>query len=287
MTDPVLVWWLGLCTAAVFNLVLWTISARRLGRHGWHLSHEVCANRRLLLWLSAIYVLGCAFRSVLPMIDAPRLCLHDTWVSRVLVGRSIATIAELCFAMQWAVLLSEANAAVRRPFAGIVGRSIVPVIVVAEVASWLAVLTTNNLFHAIENSLWTVTAALAITACATLRGDLDDRGKRFMEAAIGCGIAYILFMATVDVPMYVTRWLDGIAANRENLTLIEGLRAIAERCRVAWDWNPWREDATWLTLYFTAAVWLSIALPHVPPFRQRGKAAPSVKRWAKAGLGQR
>ena len=285
MTDPVLVWWLGLCTAAVFNLVLWTMSARRLGRHGWRLSHEVNANRRLLLWLSAVYVLGCAFRSVLPMIDAPRLCLHDTWLSRVAVGRSVATIAELCFAMQWAVLLREANAAVRSPFAGIVCRSIVPVIVVAEIASWLAVLTTNNLFHAIENSLWTATAALAIVACATLRGDLDDRGKRFMETAIGCGIAYILFMSTVDVPMYVSRWLAGLAANSDSLTLIEGLRAVAQRCRVAWDWNLWREDATWLTLYFTVAVWLSIALPHVPPFRKRAKPAPSLEQSARAVRG--
>jgi hypothetical protein len=174
---------------------------------------------------------------------------------------------------------------VRSPFAGIVGRAIVPIIVVAEVTSWLAVLTTNNLFHTIENSLWTVTAALAIAACAILRGHLDHRGKRFMEAAIGCGIAYILFMVTVDVPMYVSRWLAGLAASSDNLTLIEGFRAVVQRCQVAWDWNLWREDATWLTLYFTVAVWLSIALPHVPPFRKRGKAAPSLEQSARAVRG--
>jgi hypothetical protein len=269
MTDAVLVWWLALCAAAVSNVALLAFSVWRFSQWSWHLPHDVYANRCLLLWLCAIYVLGCAFRSFLPMIDAPRLCLHDTPLSRVLIGRSIATIAELAFVMQWAVLLREANAVAARPFAQIASRPLVGLIVVAEVASWLAVLTTNNLFHAIENSIWTLAAALAIAACASLRSGLDERGRRFMNAAIACGTAYIVFMLVVDVPMYVSRWFAGLAENRASLTLLEGLHEIAQRCVVAWDWDVWRADAIWLTLYFTAAVWLSMALPHVPPFRKR------------------
>jgi hypothetical protein len=94
-----------------------------------------------------------------------------------------------------------------------------------------------------------------------------------MNAAIACGVLYIVFMVTVDVPMYVSRWLASLSAAQEPLTLLEGFRAIAQRCHVVWDWNVWREDATWLTLYFTAAVWLSILLPHVPLFRRRAEAA--------------
>jgi hypothetical protein len=30
------------------------------------------------------------------------------------------------------------------------------------------------------------------------------------------------------------------------------------------DWQAWREDVPWMTLYFTVAVWFSIAIPHVP-----------------------
>jgi len=60
-----------------------------------------------LLLLCAIYVFGCAFRSVLPRADVQRICLFDTWLSSVLIGRSVATLAELCFALQWAIVLRE------------------------------------------------------------------------------------------------------------------------------------------------------------------------------------
>ena len=50
---------------------------------------------------------GCAFRSIFPRADVQRICLFDTWLSSVLIGRSVATIAELCFAIQWAIVLHE------------------------------------------------------------------------------------------------------------------------------------------------------------------------------------
>jgi hypothetical protein len=194
------------------------------------------------------------------MIDVPRLCLHDTWVSYIAVGRSVATVAELAFAVQWALVLHEAGA--RRT-----ARAVVPLIVVAEILSWLATLTTNNLFHAAENSLWTLTAALALAFLASRWRTVGDRGKRVIAAAIGCGAAYIAFMVTVDVPMYLARWHPG----EEYLSLGEGWREIVQRCIVTRDWAKWREDALWLTLYFTVAVWISIALPLAPALRGKSR----------------
>jgi hypothetical protein len=215
--------------------------------------------RRSLLWLSAIYVFGCGFRSALPMIDVPRLCLHDTWLSYIAVGRSVATVAELAFAVQWALLLREAGATRA-------SRAVVPLIAVAEALSWLAVLTTNDLFHALENSLWTLTAALAMAFLATRWRSVGDRGKRVIAAAIACGTGYITFMVTVDVPMYLARWQPG----QSYPALGERMHEILERCVVDRDWGRWEEDAVWLTLYFTVAVWISIALPLVP--RMGGRA---------------
>ena len=51
----------------------------------------------LMLLLCAAYVFGCAFRSLLPRADVQRICLFDTWLSSVVVGRSVATVAEICF----------------------------------------------------------------------------------------------------------------------------------------------------------------------------------------------
>jgi hypothetical protein len=174
------------------------------------------------------------------------------------VGRSVATVAELAFAVQCALLLREAGAT-RASLA------VVPLIAVAEILSWLATLTTNNLFHAFENSLWALTAALALAFLASRWQLVGDRGKRVIAAAIGCGAAFIAFIAIIDVPMYLARWQAG----QDYLSLGDGMREIVQRCVVTRDWAKWREDALWLTLYFTVAVWISIALPQVPSFKEK------------------
>ena len=281
MIDPVMLWWTGLSAAPLLNVTGWAYSAARFQRHKESLRGSMLEHRRLLLWLAAVYVLGCAFRSFLPMVDVPRICLHDTEVSRIAVGRSVATVAELCFAMQWAVLLWEALTAAGRPYARSVSLAVMALIGIAEISSWLAVLTTNNFFHAVENSLWTAAAVFAILVCASLRTHVDDQSRRFLNATIGCGALYVLFMVSVDVPMYVSRWLDDLAASHQSLSLSEGLQAILQRCRVVRAWTAWRDDVTWLSLYFTVAVWISIVLPHTPAFHgagglQRGSLKPSA-----------
>ncbi|MBV8308015.1 MAG: hypothetical protein JO274_11090, partial [Gammaproteobacteria bacterium] len=116
----------------------------------------------LQLLLSALYVGGCAFRSVLPVIDIPRIVLVDSRLSSVLVGRSIATLAELSFAAQWALVLHRAAQLGESPLVLAMSMAIVPMIVLAEVFSWYAVLTTNQRAHAAENSLWGLAAAVVV-----------------------------------------------------------------------------------------------------------------------------
>jgi len=223
--------------------------------------------RRRLLWLSAVYVAGCGFRSVFPMVDVPRICLHDTWISRIVVGRLIATGAELCFTAQWALLLREAGPAGGGGLATSVARLLVPIIVVAELCSWLAVLTTNYLLHAAENSLWTVAAVLVVAGFASVWPHVDGKSRRFVAAAIAGGASYIAFMTFVDVPMYLSRWQADLVAGHQYLSLGEGMAEVLERCTVTRAWAAWHEDVEWLSLYFTVAVWASIALVHVPPLR--------------------
>src|SRR5690242_10390422 len=97
---------------------------------------DAFARCKIQLALSAVYVLGCAYRSVLPVYDIPRLCLFDTWLSSVLVGRSVATIAELSFAAQWAVMLNAAAQSTGSSTARVVSRMILPLIAIAEICSW-------------------------------------------------------------------------------------------------------------------------------------------------------
>jgi len=270
VAEPLLIWWSALCAAAAANLVLWGASARRLRREAARMAPEALARRRALLWLSAAYVLGCGFRSAFPMIDVPRSCLHDPWFARVFVGRSVATVAELAFAAQWALLLGEAAASSRA--AALAARAIVPLIAAAEAFSWSAVLSGDYLLHAAENSLWTVAAALGVAAFAALQPGSGRRARAFLAAAMLCGAAYVTFMVLVDLPMYLHRWQAQAAGDDGFRDLAEGLRSLLAPCVVRLDWASWREDVPWLTLYFTFAVWISIALAHAPPLGGGGGA---------------
>jgi hypothetical protein len=222
----------------------------------------VARTRKQLLWLSALYVLGCGFRSVLPMIDVPRFCLHETEISRIFVGRSVATVAELAFVAQWALLMREAGA-VRA------GRMVVPLIAGAEILSWIAVLTRNDLFHALENSTWTLVAAFAVSFLASRWRYEGPAGRKVIVAAAGAAAAYIAFMVAYVVPMYLVRWHGG----QETLTFTQGLGEILRPCIVQRDWALWWQDAAWLTPYFTICVWFSISLAHVPSLKEGATAA--------------
>lgn len=278
MSGNLLIWWSVLCTSAVFNLTAWIVSAWLLTRRQSALAPEVYRTRRRLLWLSAGYVLGCGFRSVLPMVDVPRICLHDTLLSRIAIGRSVATVAELCFITQWALVLSEAGAAAGKGPAVLVSRILVPLIIAAELLSWGAVLTSNYLLHAAENSLWTLAAILAIASFASLSARFGKWHRPILTVATFCGTAYVAFMTLVDVPMYLARWQADVAAGHPLLAPSEGAREVLRRCTVIRDWVAWREDVPWLTLYFTVAVWISIALAHIPAFSRATGTASQAPR---------
>jgi hypothetical protein len=260
--DATLLWWSALCAAAAVNVAAWFFSFRKLSGPGQRFSPEILETRRALLWLSAVYVAGCAFRSVLPMVDVPRICLHDTPVSRIFVGRMVATAAELAFALQWVLLLKEAGAARA-------ARLVTPILVAAEAFSWAAVLTRNNLWHAVENSLWTLSAIVAATGVAALWREVGDRCRKVIAAVVAFAAVYVVFMMTYDVPMYLGRWQAGIPVGSDYLGFGAGMAEILERCTVTREWARWWEDAVWLTLYFTTAVWMSIALAHAPSLKAR------------------
>jgi hypothetical protein len=78
---------------------------------------------------------------------------------------------------------------------------------------------------------------------------------------------YILFMTTIDVPMYWSRWQIELKAGPTYLPLLQGLMDASRSCVVSFEQRIWREEIPWMTLYFTVAVWVSILLPHAPMWR--------------------
>ena len=86
--------------------------------------------------------------------------------------------------------------------------------------------------------------------------------------------AYLAFLITIDVPMYLSRWQDGLADGSKGLGPLEGLRDASTRWVVTHDFAQWKDEIAWMSLYFTAAVWASLALclvyalgDHLPRYR--------------------
>ena len=249
-------WWHTLLRAnAVLNIALWSLAAAAVTRAQASIPDTDAANVQLLL--SAVYVAGCAYRSFLPVIDIPRLVLVDSRLSSVLVGRSVATLAELCFAAQWALILHRAAVLVASPFALAVSLTVVPLIVLAEICSWYAVLTTGQRAHAAENSLWGLAAALVVIGMLVIE---PHRLAALYPATIVGGAAYVGFIFIYDVPMYWSRWRADQASGHRYLSIADGLIDVSRRWTVSYRWKDWRNEVPWMSLYFTFGVWSSIWL---------------------------
>lgn len=209
------------------------------------------------------------------MHDIARHCVVDSWLSNVLLGRSVATLAELSFAAQWTLLLGEMARAHDSAVIRITARALLPTLVLAELCSWFAVLTRANLGHVIEESLWTLAAGFVVASLVALWPRCAAATRPRLAALAAAGGAYILFMLHVDVPMYWARWLADEAAGQPYLSLAQGLLDAARPCVPSRRWGDWQAEVAWMTLYFSVAVWLSIAMAHAPDLRtEDARGAP-------------
>jgi hypothetical protein len=239
-------WWISLCVIAVINIAAWTIAATSTG---FDFTHSQ-------LVLSGLYVFGCAYRSFLPVYDIPRICMVDSGASTVLVGRSVATVAELAFGAQWALYLQGSEL----ESVQLVSLTIVPLLVVAEICSWHAVLTTSNKGHIFENSLWGIAAALIVGCLVTIASQgLAEHSLMLGVWVIG-GALYVAYIFIADVPTYWARWKADEAQARKYLSIAQGFADVSRRRVFSRRWEDWRGEVVWMTLYFSFGVWVSISL---------------------------
>jgi hypothetical protein len=283
-SNPLAWWWSVLTLVSALNIAVWFWLYRQLleqpaGGLGGTSGIEA------MLLLCAAYVFGCAFRSVLPRADVQRICLFDTWLSSVVVGRSVATVAEICFVAQWAIILHQLGTMTGAETAVNAAWVIVPLILIAECLSWYAVLTRNYLGNAIENSLWAVAFFIIGIGLCRLLPEFNGAVRAVLAVTI-VGIAfYLAFLMTIDVPMYLNRWRTGDADGGKRLKPREGLRDVSTRWVVTHDLAEWKDEIAWMSLYFSAAVWASLALcvaysldDHLPLYRAEAAVAnaPSI-----------
>jgi len=279
MSETVLVWWLGLCLVSLGNLLAWSASAWRLRRpQTWVEAADGggradFAHHRLQLVLSGVYVAGCAFRSFFPVFDVPRLCLNESVLSTALIGRTVATLAELCFALQWALL---AGVLARRLHDRVVlgiAWGVPLLIVVAEVCSWYSVLSRSNIGHVIEESLWALSAGLLVLSVLRFWPACAARLRPLLALWAAAAACYVVYMVGIDIPMYWGRWQAEAQAGQTPLSLAQGVWHAAQPCVWSGRLEDWRSEMVWMGLYFSVAVWFSISLIRVPLPAQRAVPA--------------
>ena len=280
MLTSTLQWWTLLRGVAVLNLLVWAGLAWWLWQARDRWPPDNWLDRRWQLLLSAGYVAGCAWRSFLPVFDVPRIVMVDSFWSSVIVGRSVATVAELCYAAQWALLLRAASRATGSNAGLQLSRLVLPLIAVAELFSWYSVLTTSNIGHVVEETLWGPCAALFVLSLVLLWPRVHGRLRPLLLVWGAAGLADVFYMFGVDVPMYGWRWMADEAAGRSYLTLAQGVADTAQRWVVSRHWDHWRSEVLWMTAYFSAPVWLSLTLVMAPRWVQPSTAGQGLTRSA-------
>src|SRR6202163_2370617 len=86
-----------------------------------------------------------------------------------------------------------------------------------------------------------------------------------------------------DVPMYLIRWRADVAVGSKRMRPLEGLRDVSTRWIVTHDLAEWKDEIAWMSLYFSAAVWASLALcvcysleDHLPRYRTEATVASAA-----------
>ena len=151
-SNPVAIWWGCLVLVSAGNVALLLGLISRFRQAGFGRRTGVFAVEPLLA-LGAAYVLGCAFRSILPRADVQRICLFDTWLSSVLHRPQRRDRGGALFRRSMGHCVGEVGRLGNSDTAKNISKVIIPLIVLAECCSWYAVITTNYLGNVIENSL--------------------------------------------------------------------------------------------------------------------------------------
>ena len=263
----VMLWWRMLSAIGVANVIAWVLIARRVQKDERESDPALRRERQWQLVLSALFVGGCAFRSFWPIAEAQRICLVAAPWSSAFVNRSVATVAELAIAGQWTLFLGQWTRGLHARWGYLVSRTLVPAIAFAEVCSWYTALTTNFRGSVIEESTWACTSTLMTIVLMGLWWQRREVRRPFMGAAIVLNAAYIVFMSTVDVPMYAARVASDSAAHKTYLTVTQALADSTSRRVVTRRWEDWCDEMPWMSLYFSAGVWISLSLIRAPRFR--------------------
>ena len=284
-------WHAGMCLVASLNLGAYAVLARRVLRGGAGLARgpgprpALGAYQRTLLALCGPWVAVCAWRSFLPSIYVSRVVWAPTILNAVLLHRTAASFAEVCgpMCLMLAVCAGRCMPATsggagggRPPFSALCA---VVLTILAEPLDCLSTITTDNSFSVIVSYLWAgvglcniLTGVQILAALREARlGGRKRAGPSGGAAIFGAclvvfGLGYLAYMLLIDGPRYIEEWRDDQAHHKKYFSFWDGVRDSMETRHVRRAWSDWKNDAFWMTSYFSLGVWGAFlmvwAVPH-------------------------
>jgi hypothetical protein len=251
-----LTWWRALSVLGILNICLWIAI--------WIYSPIVDSYYAMQIALSGVYVFVCAYRSIFPRVDLERLVVVDSPLSSIFLGRTAATIAEICFGIQLGLLVHQLGVYAGLPWVQHAAWIITICTIIAQAFCWHSILTLNHITQAVESLFWAagfswMAALLTIVA-------MDTSGLVHFLAVAGIlgSVAFVVYVLAVDVPLYIRRFRNGRDKGQKYLSISQGARDAWSRRELSHSWEHWKDDALWLTPYFSIGAWLSMALVFLP-----------------------
>jgi hypothetical protein len=251
-----LVWWRGLSVLGISNVMLW-LGILYFGPR----DNPYCA---IQLVLSGVYVFVCAYRSIFPRIDLERLVVVDSTLSNIFLGRTAATIAEICFGLQLGLLVHQLGAHAELPIVQHTAWAIPLFMTIAQAFCWHSILTLNHVTQAIESLLWAAGFSWMAALLTIIALDTNGLVHALAIAGIVVSGAFVAYAVAIDIPLYLRRFHNGRALGQSYLSITHGVKDAWNRREMSHSWDRWKDDALWLTPYFSVGAWFSMALIFLP-----------------------
>jgi len=172
------------------------------------------------------------FRSTFLHDVIQRKVLHNTIFSSTFLCRTIAAIGEVAFMRQLLVLNADFGIAD-------IDQILLALIIVAECFCYLAVSTKNQIFHFIENSIWTIVFSVMIPFIY----------YKSMYVELFLVLIYVIYMLIVDLPFYYDNWKTGKCG--EIMSLYKGFLNSISYWEVEKNDSFWVNHMEYMTLNFT------------------------------------
>ena len=256
--NKVLQWNKGLSIISIVNLLFLVY---------YYFSYDMKSIEKKMYILVFIYALVCSIRSIWPRLDNERICLHDNFMSKPIIGRTLATIAELSFAYLLLIFTKQIIDFTKLDKnLSNMNLSTFFLIVFAQIMCWVGVITKDTLWNALEESTWTVFALIFIYIYGSIFKkvyNVNAKNKKLLMISkispiiIILFIFYIIFMVNIDIPMYIRHSKE---YKGKILNLMDGLKELSICKKTTSLLKYWKDDIPWMSGYFTIAVWFSIYL---------------------------